>query len=281
MNDEKIRQIALYGKGGIGKSTIASNVSAALAEKSIKVFQIGCSPKVDSTAFLLGGDIIERDILTYLRGGTGKDDLQQCIKEGYLGVLCAESGGPEPATGCAGKGVAYALEVIEKTRLLDELEVEFVLYDVIGDVVCGGFAQPMRSGYAREIYIVTSGELMSLYSANNICIAICELGQLKDASVRLGGLINNMRGVEKEEELVDEFARKLSVPVLAHIPRSHLVQEAEAEGGTVLEKRPKSHEATLYRQLAQNILQNPHRLMPTPMELEDIVDLLRCYQAID
>jgi nitrogenase iron protein NifH len=277
----QIRQIALYGKGGIGKSTIASNISATLAEKGLKVFQMGCSPKIDSTSLLNNGKILEQDILTKIRtAGTTKEGFKQCIVEGHGGVLLAESGGPEPATGCAGKGVSHALDLLSRTRLLEELGVQFVIYDVIGDVVCGGFAQPMRAGYAQEIYIVSSGELMSIYSANNICVAIKELSS-QGASVKVGGLINNMRGVPSEDELMKEFARLLNIPILATIPRDKIVQEAEAEGGTVVEKRPDSPIAHCYRELAENILHNTFLGIPTPLKLEDILDLLRRYQEVE
>jgi nitrogenase iron protein NifH len=277
----QIRQIAIYGKGGIGKSTIASNISATLAEKGLKVFQMGCSPKIDSTALLNRGNILEQDILSKIRAvGTTKEGFKQCIVKGYGGVLLAESGGPEPATGCAGKGVSHALDILARTRLLEELGVEFVIYDVIGDIVCGGFAQPMRSGYAQEIYIVSSGELMSVYSANNICIAIKELSS-QGASVRVGGLINNMRGVPQEGELMKEFAKRLNIPILANIPRDKIVQEAEAEGGTVIEKYPESPLAFCYRELAENILHNTFLGVPTPLELEEILELLRCYQEVE
>lgn len=274
-----MRQIAFYGKGGIGKSTVATNVSIALAEIRRKVFQMGCSPKVDSTSLLNGGRILEYNILDRIRKGeTERESFRQCIVKGYKGILLAEAGGPEPASGCAGKGVNYALELLSKTRLLQEFDVDFIIYDVIGDVVCGGFAMPIRTGFAREIYIVSSGELMSLYSANNICIAIKELSQLQEGTARVGGIINNMRGIEGERELMDEFGKRVGVPILAHIPRSEAVQEAEAEGGSLMEKRPNSPLADIYRNLAKKILNNNQFLIPTPMELEDILDLLKSYR---
>lgn len=276
----KPRQIAFYGKGGIGKSTVACNVSVALAEMGLKVFQMGCSPKVDSTSLLYGGEILERDILGHLKGGAASvRGIEECIVEGHRGVLCAESGGPEPATGCAGKGVSYALDVLSNLRLLEKLRVDLVIYDVIGDVVCGGFAQPIRTGYAREIYIVSSGELMSIYSANNICAAVKAVNETRKNAARVGGIIDNMRGVKKERELMEEFASRLGVPLLAHLPRDPIVQEAEGEGGTVLERRPDSPQAATYRQLARKILDNSELVIPAPIELEDILELLRRYQG--
>ncbi|MBI2876450.1 MAG: hypothetical protein HYY20_06175 [Candidatus Tectomicrobia bacterium] len=276
---QQARQIALYGKGGIGKSTIASNLSVALADLGEKVFQIGCSPKIDSTAFLNGGEIVQPDILEQTRRkGDAKEHLMACIQRGYRGILCAETGGPEPAVGCAGYGVKLALDLLREHDLIAELGATFVIYDVIGDVVCGGFAQPMRSGYAREIYLVTSGEMLSLYSANNICGAVRAMSE-EGADVQVGGIINNMRGVVQERELVEEFGRMVGAPVLAYIPRSPIVQEAEGEGGTVLEKRPDSPQAEVYRELARALLEARETVLPTPVELEEILALIRRHRA--
>lgn len=277
---DNVRQIALYGKGGIGKSTIANNIAVALTELGEKVFQMGCSPKIDSTSFLNGGEIVRPDILSQTRDkGNNKEYILECIKKGYKGILCAETGGPEPAVGCAGYGVKLALDLIKEYNIIEEAGVSFVIYDVIGDVVCGGFAQPMRSGYAGEIYLVTSGEMLSLYSANNICGAVKAMSE-EGADVRLGGLINNMRGVEGEHDLVEEFGRMLGVPILGYIPRSNIVQEAEGEGGTVLEKRPDSTQAQTYRDLAKRILEEEETFIPTPIELEDVLNIIKRYHAL-
>lgn len=276
--ENSVCKIALYGKGGIGKSTIACNIAAALAERGEKVFQMGCSPKIDSTAFLNGGEILQPDILTKIRTNPSKQNVLSCIKEGYRGTLIAESGGPEPATGCAGRGVAAALDLMSRYKIVEELGATFAIFDVIGDVVCGGFAQPMQSGFAEVVYIVTSGELMALYSANNICVAIKEIKARKDVNLLVGGLINNMRGVEGEQEIVNEFARRLGIKVMAHIPKSSAVQEAEGEGGTVIEKLPNSEQAAMYRELAENILHNQDLVVPTPVELEEVMELTKRYQ---
>jgi nitrogenase iron protein NifH len=275
--DDSITKIAIYGKGGIGKSTIACNVSAILASMGEKVLQMGCSPKIDSTVFLNGGRILKPDILSKVKTNPSKDNIKECIKTGYLDVLIAESGGPEPATGCAGRGVASALNLLNQYKLIEELGITFVIFDVIGDVVCGGFAQPMQMGFAEVVYIVTSGELMALYAANNICVAIEEVKARKDVNLLVGGLINNMRGIEREEEIVNEFASQIGVKVMAHIPRSDTVQEAEGEGGTVAEKRPDSEQARIYRELAENILNNQEAVIPTPLRLEEVIDLSRKY----
>lgn len=278
-----LRQIAVYGKGGIGKSSIASNVSVALAELGLKVLQIGCSPKGDSTALLNGGRLVQPTILDKLRSRDGTDLaslLRSCFIEGYKGVVCAESGGPEPATGCAGKGITSALDLLRKLRIIESLAAQVVLYDVLGDVVCGGFAQPMRQGFATEVYIVTSGEVMAIYAANNICSAIETFARSKQSAVRVGGIIDNMRGVEKEEELVEEFCRRIGVRCMGHVPRSRVVQEAEAAKGTVMEKVPSSQQAECYRELATKLLENTERSIPTPMEFEDLLLLVREYQEV-
>lgn len=278
----EVKQIALYGKGGIGKSTVACNLAVALAEMGEKVFQVGCSPKIDSTSSLRGGELPDYNILeNTLDKGATKEAVKECIIPGYMGVLTAESGGPPPVQGCAGRGVSLALEYLAKYRLIQESGATFVIYDVVGDIVCGGFAQPMRAGYAREVYLVSSGELMSLYSSNNICRAIEEINKGKKATVLVGGIINNMRGVTKEEELVEEFGRMIQVPIVANIPRDSTVQEAESEGGTVMEKRPNSQQAERYRILARNIKSGNEPVAPKPVAIADILALLVKYQALD
>jgi len=279
---DEIRQIAIYGKGGIGKSTVACNLSLALTELGEKVFQMGCSPKVDSTSLLNKGQLVQPTILDRTRDGMVTEEVvKECIIQGSKGVLLAESGGPDPAEGCAGRGVMVALDLIKNTGILKDAGVTFVIYDVIGDVVCGGFAQPIRGGYANEIYLITSGELMSLYSANNICLAIKTLHEKKRAKVKVAGIINNMRGVEKEEELVTEFGDSIGIPVLAYIPRSKLIQKAEAQSAPVMERYPESELAHIFRSLAKKILELKGGYIPQPMGLEEIMDLLRKYKALD
>ena len=281
MAGKEVRQIAIYGKGSIGKSTIASNISLALIEMGHKVMQIGCSPKADSTVLLTGGDITEKDILSTTREtGAEEDVVLSCVQEGYKGVLCAESGGPEPGAGCAGRGVALALACLNQFKVYDKFEVDFVIYDAIADVVCGGFGQPMKAGYAREVYLVTSGEMMSIYSANNICVAVKTVAE-SGADTRIGGLICNLRGVASEVPLLEEFAKRISVPIMGFIPRSEIIQQAEAQGGTVMQFFPDSDIANLYRGLAKKIVENPGKFVPTPITLEDIKELGKKHQAFE
>lgn len=281
MDTNHLRQIAFYGKGGIGKSTVACNLSIALQEMGRHVMQVGCSPKVDSTSFLVGGEPLDCNILEELsKNGIREEVILKAVQEGYQGVLCVESGGPEPAEGCAGRGTATALDLLHQFKVMEKRGIDFVIYDVLGDVVCGGFAQPMRSGYASEVYLVTSGELMSLYSSNNICKAIVDIARL-GLKIGVGGLIVNMRGVEKEMDVVREFSERIHVPALAILPRSPLVQEAEKRGGTIMQHFRSFEEARLFMDLASKILEEEKRFVPTPIELEDILAILRKHQIFD
>lgn len=279
-----LRKIAFYGKGGIGKSTIACNLSIALTELGERVFQIGCSASSDSTSLLLGGKLLRPTIMDQvMEGKINKPFMNECIKEGYRGILCAEVGNPDPTEGCFGRGILLALELITRHRVLEEKAITFLIYDVIGDVVCGGFAhQPVRSPYyANEIYLITSGELMSLYCANNIATAVKMITHKKRGNLGIGGIINNMRGIENERMLVAKFGDKLKVPVLGHIPRNKIFQKVEVESGSVLEKRPHSPIADIFRLLAKKILYSQGNSIPEPMDLEEIMELLREYKALD
>lgn len=254
MNEKyNCRSIAIYGKGGIGKSTIASNLSASLSLQGEKVMQIGCDPKRDSVSLLCGGLI--PSILDNIEDERSEGIMDKVIKEGFNGVLCAESGGPKPGTGCAGKGVVHALEFLQMNDVLRRYEVTYALYDILGDVVCGGFAQPLRDGFAEEVYVVTSGELFSLIQLNNICMSIYAISE-GGANCRLQGIINNMRGIPFEKEIVAETAKMMGVPVLAHIPRSQTVQDSEKRGETVIEAFPASAQAQVYIGLADKIQNN-------------------------
>ena len=225
-------KLAFYGKGGIGKSTAASNVSAALAQKGLKVMQIGCDPKADSTIFLHGGERIPT-VLDLVRKGESFD-LEDMVRVGYNGVVCVEAGGPVPGLGCAGRGIIAALEELEKKGAYEKYQPDVVIYDVLGDVVCGGFSMPMRKGYADKVFIITSGESMSVYAS-------------------LGGFILNKRNVKNEEEKAAELAADFHSSVIAEIDRSELVSEAEDIRKTVMEAFPDSTAAEQYRALADKI----------------------------
>ncbi|MTK05722.1 MAG: AAA family ATPase [Hungatella sp.] len=244
-----MKKIAIYGKGGIGKSTTVSNLSAALAAKGYKVMQIGCDPKADSTRNLTGGKKIPT-VLELLRD---KENLvlKDLVHEGDQGVLCVEAGGPVPGIGCAGRGIITAFEKLEELEAFSVYQPDIVIYDVLGDVVCGGFAMPIRGGYAEEVYIVSSGEMMSLYAANNIASAVKMFGKRKYASLR--GIILNSKNIENEEALVEQAAREIETQVVFQIPRNPLIQQAEALGKTVVSAFPDSEMAKNYEKLGDLI----------------------------
>jgi len=265
-----VRQIALYGKGGIGKSTIACHISVALSKMGYKVLQVGCDPKRDSTRLLMNGKMIPT-ILEKLREANMNHEkvrLKDVVFQGYGGILCAESGGPEPGVGCGGRAVITALEFLKAKKAFEKLNLDVVIYDILGDVVCGGFAQPIQRGYAREVYIVTSGEFMSLYAANNLCFA---LKRFNIFGARLGGIIGNLRNVPNEEETIESFANYVGTKVTGFIPRMREILEADKLGKTVFEVSPNSKAAKIFEKLAENIIKNGETIVPTPLEHEKIV----------
>lgn len=248
-----MRKIAVYGKGGIGKSTTTSNLSAALAHKGYQVMQIGCDPKADSTKNLMGG----RRIPTVLEQIKAKGEdltLEDIVFKGYGGVLCVESGGPTPGVGCAGRGIISAFEKLAELQAFETYAPDIVLYDVLGDVVCGGFAMPIRGGYARDVYVVSSGEMMSLYAANNIASAIRNFGKRGYAQLR--GLILNAKNLENEVEIVNQALQEIGTELIQYIPRCAEIQEAENQGGTVFEFLPQARMQAVYSELADKILAN-------------------------
>ncbi|MBM4240675.1 MAG: Ni-sirohydrochlorin a,c-diamide reductive cyclase ATP-dependent reductase subunit [Euryarchaeota archaeon] len=263
----KTKRIAIYGKGGIGKSTIVSNIAAAYS-KDHSVMVIGCDPKADTTRTLVG-----KRIPTILNIVKNKKDLclENILFEGYNHVKCVESGGPEPGVGCAGRGVIVAMNILDDMgAFLDDLDI--IIYDVLGDVVCGGFAVPLREDFADEVYIVTSGEYMALYAANNICKGI------KKLKSHFGGVICNCRGIEKEIEIVNQFAKKVGSKVVGIIPRSNLVQKSEIDAKTVVEKFSDSKQSNLYKKLAESIYLNKEFVVPEPMDADEFEEFFRKIQ---
>lgn len=245
-------RIAVYGKGGIGKSTTVSNVAAALAEKGMKVMQIGCDPKADSTILLRHGK--EASTVLDLYNKKRQDlKLEDMVQIGYGGVVCVEAGGPAPGLGCAGRGIITALEKLQETGAYETYKPDIVFYDVLGDVVCGGFSMPMRKGYADKVFIITSGENMAIHAGANIAMAVENFRNRGYAS--LGGIILNRRNVPREEEKVQELAEDFHTKVIGTLSRSELVPEAEVLGKTLLEFYPDSEMAGEYRTLAEQILE--------------------------
>lgn len=243
-------KIAVYGKGGIGKSTTVSNIAAALAGKGLRVMQIGCDPKADSTINLHNGTAIPT-VLDLVRAG-GDFTLEDMITTGYNGVICVEAGGPTPGLGCAGRGIIAALEKLREKGAYDIIKPDVVIYDVLGDVVCGGFSMPMRDGYADKVFIITSGENMAIHAAANIAVAV---ENFKDRGyARLGGLILNRRNVKNEDEKVMELAHDINSSIIGIIDRSDTVQAAEELNKTVIEAFPESETAEQYRRLAERVM---------------------------
>ncbi len=267
-----MRQIAIYGKGGIGKSTTTQNTVAALAEAGKHVMIVGCDPKADSTRLILNQKAQTTVMDMAREHGSVEDlELEDVLLTGYKDVKCAESGGPEPGVGCAGRGVITAINFLEEEGAYTD-DLDFVFYDVLGDVVCGGFAMPIREGKAQEIYIVTSGEMMAMYAANNISRGILKYAQ--SGGVRLGGLICNSRMTDREYDLIDALAKKLNTQLIHFVPRDNEVQRAELRRQTVIQYNPEHAQADEYRQLAQKIAENENLVIPTPISQDELEELL-------
>ncbi|MBQ7738943.1 MAG: AAA family ATPase [Desulfovibrionaceae bacterium] len=244
-------KLAFYGKGGIGKSTVTANLAAAFATLGLKVIQIGCDPKADSTINLLHGQKIT-SVMDYFRQYDAEpNDLETIAKRGFKNILCLETGGPTPGLGCAGRGIITTFQILKELQLFETEQPDVVLYDVLGDVVCGGFAAPIREGYAEYVVIVTSGEKMALYAANNIAQAVANFADRSYA--KLLGLVLNCRNVPDEQAKVEAFAKSVNVPILATIPRSDEINICEDLGQTVLEGTANSDIANLFLTLASNL----------------------------
>ncbi len=251
-----MRKIAIYGKGGIGKSTMTSHLSAAFANLGKKVVQIGCDPKADSTMNLLSGKSLT-SVMGYMRDFDKEPEgLEEISKLGYKNILCIETGGPTPGLGCAGRGIIATFNLLEKLNLFETHTPDVVLYDVLGDVVCGGFAAPIREGYAEDVLIVTSGEKMALYAANNIASAVANFEDRGYAKVC--GVILNRRNVPNEEEKVKDFAKKINVPIVLDIPRSDDINKAEEMGKTLIELDIDSEDSKKFMEHAKKLIGERH-----------------------
>ena len=267
-----LRQIAFYGKGGIGKSTTSQNTLAALADLDQKILIVGCDPKADSTRLILHAKAQNTVLHLAAEAGSVEDlELEDVLKVGYKGIRCVEAGGPEPGVGCAGRGVITAINFLEENGAYEG--VDYVSYDVLGDVVCGGFAMPIRENKAQEIYIVMSGEMMAMYAANNISKGI--LKYANTGGVRLGGLICNERQTDREYELADALAKRLGSKLIHFVPRDNVVQHAELRRQTVIEYAPDCKQAEEYRTLARKIHENAGQgNIPTPITMEELEEML-------
>lgn len=273
-----MRQIAFYGKGGIGKSTTAQNTVAGLTALGKKVMIVGCDPKADSTRLMLHAKA-QTTVMDLIRERGTVDDIElsEVLRIGYGGTKCVESGGPEPGVGCAGRGVITAINFLEAEGAYTP-DLDYVIYDVLGDVVCGGFAMPIREGKAEEIYIVCSGEMMAMYAANNISKGI--LKYATSGKVRLAGLICNSRNTDKEAALIEALAARLGTQMIHFVPRDNQVQRAELRRMTVIEYSPGHRQADEYRTLAKKIAENEMLVVPKPLQMEELEDLLMEFGVI-
>ena len=261
-----IKQIAIYGKGGIGKSTTTSNLSAALSKAGYKVMQFGCDPKSDSTNTLRGGKYIPTVLDTLREENVVK--AHEVIFEGFNGVYCVESGGPAPGVGCAGRGIITAVQLFKQQKVFEELDLDFVIYDVLGDVVCGGFAVPIREGIAEHVFTVSSSDFMALYAANNLFKGIQKYSN--SGGALLGGVIANSVNAPYAREIIDDFVKLTSTKVVEYIPRSVTVTQSELQGKTTIEAFPDSPQAKIYTSLASKIAQHTDSKSPSPMDVKEL-----------
>ncbi len=265
---KKVKTIAIYGKGGIGKSTTTSNISAALSVSGLKVMQIGCDPKSDSTTTLRGGGYIPTILDTLREKKAVKSS--EVVFEGFNGIYCVEAGGPAPGVGCAGRGIITAVELLKQLRVFEELDLDVVIYDVLGDVVCGGFAVPIREGIAQHVFTVSSSDFMAIYAANNLFKGIQKYSN--NGGALLGGVIANSINTDYAREIIDDFVSQTKTQVVEYVPRSVTVTQAELQGKTTIEALPDTDQAQVYKRLAEKIYNHIESKVPTPLGEKELHD---------
>lgn len=265
---KKIKQIAIYGKGGIGKSTTTSNISAALSKLGYKVMQFGCDPKSDSTNTLRGGQYIPTVLDTLREKSTVK--ASEVIFEGFNGIYCVEAGGPAPGVGCAGRGITTAVQLFKQQKVFEDLDLDYVIYDVLGDVVCGGFAVPIREGIAEHVFTVSSADFMAVYAANNLFKGIQKYSNAGGAL--LGGVIANSINQPYAKDIIDDFVAKTHTQVMEYVPRSVTVTQCELQGKTTIEGAPDSKQAQIYTGLAEKIAAHEVSKVPSPLSTKELQD---------
>jgi nitrogenase iron protein NifH len=268
MSGKKVKTIAIYGKGGIGKSTTTSNISAALAASGLKVMQIGCDPKSDSTTTLRGGGYIPT-ILDTLREKKNVK-ANEVVFEGFAGIYCVEAGGPAPGVGCAGRGIITSVELLKQLRVFEELDLDIVVYDVLGDVVCGGFAVPVREGIADHVFTVSSSDFMAIYAANNLFKGIQKYSN--NGGALLGGVIANSMNTQYHRAIIDDFVENTKTQVVEYVPRSITVTQSELQGKTTIEAFPDSEQAKVYNKLAERIYNHTDSKVPSPLNDKELHD---------
>jgi nitrogenase iron protein NifH len=272
---KKVKQIAIYGKGGIGKSTTTSNISAALAVAGHRVLQMGCDPKSDSTNTLRGGNYIPT-VLDSLRERQSVK-LNEVVYEGFGGVYCVEAGGPAPGVGCAGRGIITAVETLKQLNAFGELDVDVVIFDVLGDVVCGGFAVPIREGIAEQVFTVSSSDFMAIYAANNLFKGIKKYSN--SGGALLGGIIANSINAPYSRNILDDFAERTHTRIVEYVPRSVTVTQSELQGKTVIEAAPDSEQAAVYRRLAERVFSFDDPSVPSPLEEGELREWAKSWAA--
>ncbi|GHV18877.1 nitrogenase iron protein [Spirochaetia bacterium] len=263
---KKIKQIAIYGKGGIGKSTTTSNISAALSTMGYKVMQFGCDPKSDSTNTLRGGNYIPT-VLDTLREKSSVN-VNDVIFPGFNGIYCVEAGGPAPGVGCAGRGIITAVELFKQQHVFEELGLDVIIYDVLGDVVCGGFAMPIREGIAEHVFTVSSADFMAVYAANNLFKGIQKYSN--SGGALLGGVIANSINQGYAKDIIDDFAKQTETKIMEYVPRSVTVTQSELQGKTTIEAAPNSEQAKVYMNLAKKVAEHETSYIPKPLEISDL-----------
>jgi len=266
MSKKKVKTIAIYGKGGIGKSTTTSNISAALSVAGLKVLQIGCDPKSDSTTTLRGGGYVPTILDTLREKKAVKTN--EVIFEGFNGIYCVEAGGPAPGVGCAGRGIITSVELLKQLRVFEELDLDIVVYDVLGDVVCGGFAVPVREGIAEHVFTVSSADFMAIYAANNLFKGIQKYS--RNGGALLGGVIANSINTDYAREIVDDFVSQTRTQVVEYVPRSVTVTQSELQGKTTVEAFPDSEQAKVYKNLANKIWNHTESKVPSPLNDKEL-----------
>jgi nitrogenase iron protein NifH len=268
VGNKTIKQIAIYGKGGIGKSTTSSNISAALSVSGLKVLQVGCDPKSDSTNTLRGGKFIPT-VLDTLRSGR-RVETSDIVFPGFNGILCVEAGGPEPGVGCAGRGIITAIDLLKQRNVLEEYQPDIIIYDILGDVVCGGFAMPIREGIAEQVYTVSSSDFMAIYAANNLFKGIKKYSN--NGGALFSGIIANSINKPLHKEIISDFADRTKTTIAEYVPRSISVTRAELHGKTVIEADPTSDQAKVYFSLAKQIWENESAYVPSPLDVDGLKD---------
>lgn len=263
---KKLKQIAIYGKGGIGKSTTTSNISAALSKMGYKVMQFGCDPKSDSTNTLRGGEYIPTVLDTLREKGTV--NANDVVFEGFNGIYCVEAGGPAPGVGCAGRGIITAVQLFRQQKVFEDLDLDFIIFDVLGDVVCGGFAMPIREGIAEHVFTVSSSDFMSVYAANNLFKGIKQYSN--SGGALLGGIIANSINQPYSKDIIDDFAKQTHTQVVEYVPRSVTVTQCELQGKTTIEGAPGSEQARVYTRLAEKIAAHEVSHTPAPLGTSEL-----------